>query len=159
MLSSTAALQTSFFKFSLTPYYSSSRNVTILLYESLEMITTIRKTLKMKSERRKTEKLYFSLFSKILTFCHFFGSVMQPSFGVSTSKKAIDVKILPASIYSRLISTRKWTQIEIWMYETSFNFDFKCLAVSLRRRLHFSNFPWHRITLRVGMCPSCSTSH
>ena len=107
MLSVIAMLQTSFFKFSLTPYYSSSRNVPILLYESLEIITIMIKTFKMKSELQKAEKLNFSLFSKILTFCHFFGSVMQPSFGVSTSKKAIDVKILPASIYSRLISTRK----------------------------------------------------
>ena len=67
----------------------------------------------MKSELRKAQKLNFSLFSKILTFCHFFGSVMQPNFEVSTSKKAIDVKILPASIYSRSSSIRKWTQIEI----------------------------------------------
>ena len=151
--------QGSFFKFSLTPYYSSSRNVPILLYESLEIITIMIKTFKMKSELQKAQKLNFSLFSKILTFCHFFGSVMQPKFQISTSKKAIDVKILPASIYSRSSSIRKWTQIEIWTDEPSFNFDFKFLASSLCCRLDFSNFLWHRITLRVEMWPSCSTSH
>ena len=72
MLSVIAMLQTSFFKFSLTPYYSSSRNVPILLYESLEIITIMIKTFKMKSELQKAQKLNFSLFSKILTFCHFF---------------------------------------------------------------------------------------
>ena len=45
------------------------------------------------------------------------------------------------------------------MYEHPSNFDFKSLASPICCKPRFSKFPWHRITLRVGMMPSCSTSH
>ena len=66
-------------------------------------------------------------------------------------KKSIEQLFLPDEIYFEPSSIRKWIQIRIWTDEPSFNFDFKTLALPLSRRLHFFNFPWHRITLRVGM--------
>ena len=98
-------------------------------------------------------------FPKIFKFFIFFGSEVPPLSGFSTSIKPIDVKILPASIYSRSSSIRKWIQIEIWMHGGSCNFKFKSLSVAICCRPHFSNFSCHRITLRVWMWPSCSTSY
>ena len=100
-----------------------------------------------------------SIFPQIFHFFIFFGSEVPPLFGILTSIKLIDVKILPASIYSRSSSIRKWIQIEIWMDGGSFNFEFKSLTSSICCRPHFSNFSCHRITLRVWMWSSCSTSH
>ena len=112
--------------------------------------------LKCKSRGSWPEK---STFPKIFQFITFFGSEVPPSSGVSTSIKPIDVKILPASIYSRSSSIRKWIQIEIWMNGGSFNFELKSLTSPICCRPHFSNFSCHRITLRVWMWSSCSTSH
>ena len=111
---------------------------------------------KRKFRRSRPKKLTFPQIFKFFTF---FGSVVPPLFGFSTSIKPIDVKILPASIYSRSSSIRKWIQIEIWADGGSFNFEFKSLTSSICCRPHFSNFSCHRITLRVWMWSSCSTSH
>ena len=88
---------------------------------------------------------------KNFNFVIFSTNFWQPSSSFSTSKKSIDQLFLPDEIYFEPSSIRKWIQIRIWTYEPSFNFDFKTLASSLCCRLHFFNFPWHRITLRVGM--------
>ena len=45
------------------------------------------------------------------------------------------------------------------MHGPNFNLNSKSLASSLGCRPSKWRFPEHRITLRVGMCPSCSTSH
>ena len=68
MLSVIAMLQTSFFKFFLTPYYSSSWDVTILLYESREMITTMRKTFRNEISSSKMEFFIFFKNFHILSF-------------------------------------------------------------------------------------------
>ena len=69
------------------------------------------------------------------------------------------MKFLPdETIYSKS-PPRKWPQIQIWTDGPNFNLHFKSLASSLCRIPSKWKFPWHRITLRVGMCPSCSTSH
>ena len=95
MLSVTAMLQTSFFKFSLTPYYSSSWDETILLYESLEIIIAMKKIGKSNLSFKKTQKLKFSLFFDMITFL---SSDDRPSFGFSTSIKFIDKLFLPDDI-------------------------------------------------------------
>ena len=91
-----------------------------------------------KFRRSRAEKLTFS---EIFNFFTFFGSVVPPSSWVSISIKPIDSKILPASIYSRSSSIRKWIQIEIWMSGTSFLFDFKSLASSICCRPPEFKFP------------------
>ena len=89
----------------------------------------------------------------------FFGSRLQTLFAFSPPLKPINTKFLPdETIYSKS-PPRKWIQIQIWTYEPNFNFNFKSLASSLCCRPSFWRFPEHRITLRVRMCPSCSTSH
>ena len=149
-------LQTSFFKIFLTPYYSSRLDETILLYESLQMQIIIKKTLKNEIWGSRTQKNQF--FEKIQIFI-FFGSDVQPSSGISTSIKSIGIEILSASIYSMSNYFRKWTQIEIWTDGPMTFFNCGSLNLSICRRPHFSRFPWHRITLRVWMWTSCSTSH
>ena len=105
------------------------------------------------SEPKKIE------FSKNFNFFFFWGSDAQPLSGFSTSIKTIDTKILPASIYSMSSYIRKCIQIEIWTHGVHFIFRFSSLTLSICRRPHFFNFSWHRITLRVWMWTSCSTSH
>ena len=151
-------LQASFFKISLTPYYSTSVDVNILLCESLEMQMIIEKTFEKRNLGSGTKKINFSKKFKIFTF---FGSHVQPSSAFLTSIKSIDRKILPASIIlcSRSSCIGKCSQIKIWMYGDIFNLSFKSLALPKCCRPHFSRFSWHRITLRVWMWTSCSTSH
>ena len=84
---------------------------------------------------------------------------MQPSYGISTLIKSIGIEILPASIYSMPCYFRKWGQIKIWTYGAMTFFNFWSLNLPICRRPHFSRFLWHRITLRVWMWTSCSTSH
>ena len=96
---------------------------------------------------------------KFLKSSLFYASGVQPWYQISTSIKPIDLKTLPDETYFRLSSIRKCIQIEIWMDERSFNFRLKSLTLSICRRPHFSNFSCHRITLRVWMWSSCSTSH
>ena len=64
----------------------------------------------MKFEASKVKK---SDFSKNFGFFIFSNSDVQSLFGVSTSIKSIDIKILPASIYSKSSYPRKCIQIEI----------------------------------------------
>ena len=64
----------------------------------------------MKFEAPKLKKSKFSENFKFVTFSN---SDVQSLFGVSASIKSIDVKILPASIYSKSSYLRKWIQIEI----------------------------------------------
>ena len=143
-------------KISRTPYYSSSWDVPILLYESL-------KTLK-RLENKSTRLNRGSRASKIdirqkSADRHFFGSRVQTSSAFSTPLEPINAEFLPdGTIYSKNPS-RKWILIQIWTHGPDFNFDFKSLALPLCRKPSFWRFPEHRITLRVGMCPSCSTSH
>ena len=120
------------------------------------MITTMRKTFRNEISSSKMEFFIFFKNFHILSFFWLRGVTFILILNLDKSYKR---KILPASIYSTSRPIRKWIQIEIWTDEPSSKFDFKKLAASLRRRLHFLNFPWHRITLRVGMWPSCSTSH
>ena len=153
--------QTSIFQFSLTPYYSSSWDGDH---------PALRVTLFVRPCRPSGSAKIFWNNAFLLIFIDFFGekiekikifknfnfvifseNFLQPSSSFSTSKKSIDQLFLPDEIYFEPSSIRKWIQIRIWTYEPSFNFDFKTLALPLSRRLHFFNFPWHRITLRVGM--------
>ena len=98
-------------------------------------------------------------FQKFSFFVIFLASGWRSKCQFLFSIKPIDIKILPASIFFETSYPRKWNKIEIWTYGPPSNFDLKSLASSLCRRLGFSRFLWHRITLRVGMMPSCSTSH
>ena len=98
-------------------------------------------------------------FFKNFNFVIFFASDVKTLFGFSTSINSINQLFLPARLYFRSSSIRKWIQIEIWTYRTSFTFWFKSLALPKCRRLHFSNFARHRITLRGEDETSCSTSH
>ena len=105
------------------------------------------------------KKINFQNFWKFAFFVIFFASEWRSKSQFLPSLEPIDIKILPASIFFETSYPRKWIQIEIWTDEPTLNFDFKSLALSICRRPRFSKFPWHRITLRVGMMPSCSTSH
>ena len=89
----------------------------------------------------------------------FLTSDARPFFGFSTLIKSINPLTLPDEIYFRSRPIRKWIQIEIWTDEPRFIFHFKSLALPICCRPRKWRFPWHRITLRVGMGPSCSTSH
>ena len=64
----------------------------------------------MKFEAPELKKSKFSENFKFFTFS---SSDVQSLSGVSTSIKSIDIKILPASIYSKSSYLRKWIQIEI----------------------------------------------
>ena len=101
----------------------------------------------------------FQNFQKFSFFVIFFASGWRSKSQFLPRLQPIDIKILPASIFFKTSYPRKYNKIEIWTYEPSSNFDFKSLALPICRRPRFSKFPWHRITLRVGMMPSCSTSH
>ena len=99
------------------------------------------------------------IFSHFFHLCHFFG-LRRATF--------IPMKI-PAGTY------RQWNPFactsviphcirkiyfqQIWTDEPMWKIDFPSLSVPICCKPRFSNFPWHRITLRVGMMPSCSTSH
>ena len=121
-------LQTSFFKF-----FSG----TVLLFEcgcdhpALRVIRNImnnEKTFKNWNWRLQSSKIELS---KNFNFFIFRSSDVPPLSGISTSIKPIDVKILPASIYSRSSSIRKWIQIEIWTHGGSFISRFKSLTIDL----------------------------
>ena len=105
------------------------------------------------------KKIDFQNFQKFSFFVIFFASGWRSKSQFLPRLQPIDIKILPASIFFKTSYPRKYNKIEIWTYEPSSNFDFKSLALPICRRPRFSKFPWHRITLRVGMMPSCSTSH
>ena len=143
-------------KIFLTPYYSSSWDVPILLYESLKIWRNNEKALKNEIWGFEAQKINFF---KKFEFFIFLSSDVQSLSQFSTSIKSIDLLTLPDEIYFSLSSIRKWIQIKIWMYEPRFIFNFKSLASSICRRPQKWRFLWHRITLRVGMGPSCSTSH
>ena len=115
ILNFTDMLQTSFFKISLTSYYSSRLDETILLYESLKMQIIIKKTLKNEIWGSRTQKN--QIFEKKQIFLFFCGSDVQPSSGISTSIKSIGIEILSASIYSMSSYFRKWIQIEFEQME------------------------------------------
>ena len=143
-------------KISRTPYYSSSWDVPILLYESL-------KTLK-RLENKSTRLNRGSRASKIdirqkSADRHFFGSRVQTSSAFSTPLEPINAKFLPDGTIYLKSHPRKWIQIQIRMDGTEFNLQLKFLKLPLGSIPSKWRFPWHRITLRVGMCPSCSTSH
>ena len=98
-------------------------------------------------------------FTKIRPIISFFGPRVQTLFAFSVPLKLINLKILPdGTIYSKR-HPRKWIQIQIWTDGPKFNLHFKSLASPLGRRPSKWRFSWHRITLRVEMCPSCSTSY
>ena len=84
---------------------------------------------------------------------------MQTLSPFSVRFKPINLKILPDGTIYLKSHPRKWIQIQIRTDGTEFNLHFKFLKSSLGRRPSKWRFPWQRITLRVGMCPSCSTSH
>ena len=109
--------------------------------------------------KMKPSDLKKSIFQKKFKMIIFFSSEVQPSSGFSTSIKSIGSLILPDVIYFSSRPIRKWIQIQIWTYEPRFIFDFKSLRVSKCGRPQKWRFSWHRITLRVGRRPSCSTSH
>ena len=97
--------------------------------------------------------------AKIRPIINFFGADVQTLSAFSVALKPINLKILPDGTIYSTSSPRKWIQIQIWTDGPQFNLQFKSLASSLCCRPSFWRFPEHRITLRVGMCPSCSTSH
>ena len=97
--------------------------------------------------------------AKIRSITKFFGADVQTSSEFSVALKPINLKILPAGTIYSTSHPRKWIQIQIWTDGPNFNLHFKSLASPLRRRPWKWRFPEHRITLRVRMCPSCSTSH
>ena len=97
--------------------------------------------------------------AKIRPIINFFGADVQTSFAFSVVLKPINLKILPAgTIYSKN-PPRKCIQIQIRTDGPNFNLQFKSLASPLECRPSKWRFPEHRITLRVEMCSSCSTSH
>ena len=100
-----------------------------------------------------------SKFFKNFKFVTFSSSDVQSLFGFSPSIKSIDMKILPASIYSMSSCIRKCIQIKIWTDEAMTFFNFRFLNSLKCCRPHLPRFLWHRITLRVWMWTSCSTSH
>ena len=107
----------------------------------------------------ETSRARKSTFTKIFKMIIFLSSDVRTSSQLSTSLKSINPLTLPDEIYFSSSSIRKWIQIEIWTYEPRFIFHFKSLALSICCRPKKWRFSWHRITLRVGMGPSCSTSH
>ena len=148
--------QTSKMKISSTPYYSSSWDGTILLYESCKTSSGPKKQFENWKQSLRSSKIdFYENFQND----HFFCSDLRASNQFSTSIKSIDPLTLPDEIYFSSSSIRKWIQIQIWMYEPRSIFDFKSLASPICCRPRKWRFPWHRITLRVGMGPSCSTSH
>ena len=105
------------------------------------------------------KKIDFQNFQKFSFFVIFFASEWRSKSQFLPPLEPIEIKILPDGIFFEASYPRKWNKIEIWTDEPPSNFDSKSLALPICRRLGFSKFPWHRITLRVGMMPSCSTSH
>ena len=149
--------QTFILKISLTPYYSSSWDVTILLYESLETLKQLKNASESFVEAVGPPKMTSAKIQPIISF---FGPSVQTLSPFSVSLKPINLKILPdGNIYYLKRHLRKWIQIQIRTNETDFNLQFKFLKLSLGSIPSKWRFPEHRITLRVGMCPSCSTSH
>ena len=149
-------LQTFILKISRTPYYSSSWDVPILLYESLKTLKRLENKSTRLNRGSRASKIDFRQKSADR---HFFGSRVQTSSAFSTPLEPINAEFLPdGTIYSKN-PPRKWIQIQIRTDGLNFNLQFKSLASPLRRRPWKWRFPEHRITLRVGMCPSCSTSH
>ena len=143
-------------KISLTPYYSSSWDVPILLYESL-------KTLKwLKNKSKKLNRSFWSSkndFRQKSAGHHFFElrcETLVPSFNLDGSYKH---EIPSGWHYLLIMPSPEMHSNQIWTDKTSFIFNFKSLASSICCKPHFSRFPWLRITLRVGMWTSCSTSH
>ena len=108
---------------------------------------------------RVPKNWFFKKFSFFHIFVIFFAFGRRSSWQFLPPLEPIDIKILPDGIFFETSDSRKWNKIEIWTDEPASNFDFKSLALPICCRLGFSKFPWHRITLRVGMMPSCSTSH
>ena len=102
-------------------------------------------------ERKLIKKIENFDFSKFSDFVIFFGFRCQSLSAFLVGLKLIDRLFLPANLYFRSSSFRKWTQIEIWTDETSPIFNFKTILSSICRRPHFFNFPALRITLRVGI--------
>ena len=97
--------------------------------------------------------------AKIRPIINFFGADVQTLSAFSVALKPINLKILPDGTIYSTSSPRKWIQIQIWTDGPQFNLHFKSLASPLCCRPSFWRFPEHRITLRVGMCSFCSTSH
>ena len=87
---------------------------------------------------------FFQIFFKFFFF-------WSPLCQVLTSIKSIDTKFLPANTIFVKNPSGKCIQIKIWAYGTSFIFNLKSLNLPISCRPQKSNFPWHRITLRVGM--------
>ena len=145
-------LQTSFFKFSLTSYYSSSWDETSCSTSHCNYLNFLlngwKKNIFWAARPKKYDPIKFSIF---FTFSLFLTSDERALSGVSTPIKPIDEIFLPADICFTSSSIRKWSQIKNWTHELKFIFDFKSLTLPICCRPHFSSFPWHRITLRVEM--------
>ena len=151
ILKFTDKLQTSKIKFSLTPYYSSSRDVTILLYESLLIEIYFKSMFFFDFLLILIDfflKFWILIFFQFFNFSFFFS---PPLSEVLTSIKSIATKFLLANTICVKNPFRKWTQIKNWTHGTSFIFNLKSLNLPISCRPQKSNFPWHRITLRVGM--------
>ena len=143
-------------KISRTPYYSSSWDMAILLYESLKTLKSLKLIWKNFIEAAEPRKMTSA---KIRPIINFFRLRMQIWSQISVPIKPINLKILPDGTIYLKSHSRKWIQIQIRTYGPHFNLPFQSLASSLCRRPSFWRFPEHRITLRVGLCTSCSTSH
>ena len=89
----------------------------------------------------------------------FFGSDVKPSSGFSTSINSIDTQFLSHGLSFEIFPSRKWPQIEIWMYKTFSIFNFKSLASSLCRRPSGGRFPRTPYYSSSWDETSCSTSH
>ena len=97
--------------------------------------------------------------AKIRPIIKFFRLRMQIWYQISIPMKPINLKILPDGTIYSTSHPRKWNKIQIWTDGPQLNLHFKSLASPLGRTPSKWRFIWQRITLRVRMCPSCSTSH
>ena len=97
-------LQTSKMKISPTPYYSSSWDGTILLYESFKISSGPKnKLINSKWSLQGSKIEIYEIFQND----HFFFSGVQPLSGFSTSIKSINPLTLPDEIYFSSSSIRK----------------------------------------------------
>ena len=69
--------------------------------------------------------------AKIRPIINFFGADVQTLFAFSVALKPINLKILPDGTIYLKSHPRKWIQIQIRMYGTEFNLQFKFLKSSL----------------------------
>ena len=131
----------------------------ILLYESLKMICFSRNHWFLLFFEKFTEKSENSHSRDFFKMIIFFGSDVKPSFELSTSINSIDTLFLPHDLSFEIFPSRKWPQIEIWMYKTFSIFNFKSLASPLCRRPSGGRFPRTPYYSSSWDETSCSTSH